>query len=402
MKKITVFIAALAFCGINAQNTNKINYIPGSGLDFGFHNDEYHFNIGGFVQPKYTYSKMDGEKAGHELNVNHAFFTLRGNAVKEKISFELQTDFSLSAPLLDAWVGYHPTENITIAAGQKKSPLNNREMTINEDRLTFAERSLLSTELSNTGREFGGFAEVRIGKGNFKIVPQVAVTSGDGRNSFGSNSRDTDLGGLKYGGRLDIYPLGFFKYQEYLATADVHHEDNFKMVIGSAYSYNKGVSESVGEGHGNFTFYDAQLKIMHPDYRKLYADILMKYRGFSLLGEYANATATKLDGSFIDDKATLMLQPQQISSYLVLGNSYNMQVGYVTRCGFGLDVRYTMLRPEFTDYQNSLMQNVNGYSVGLTKYFVGNSLKLHAAYSNYDWAVSGRESRADLMVQLIF
>ena len=41
------------------------------------------------------------------------------------------------------------------------------------------------------------------------IKPIMAITSGDGINSFGENSLDSDQGGFKYGGRLNIYPMGF-------------------------------------------------------------------------------------------------------------------------------------------------------------------------------------------------
>ena len=41
--------------------------------------------------------------------------------------------------------------------------------------------------------------------------------------------------------------------------------------------------------------------------------------------------------------------PTQISTFLTLGNSYNAQVGYVTKSGYALDLRYSQVTPEFTD-----------------------------------------------------
>ena len=404
MKKILISAVLILSAGLAAQQKTdkRTSYDFGSGFDFDF-KDGYHFNIGGAVQPVYTYDKIGDAKATNQLRVNHAFFTLSGEAKKEKLGFMLQTDFSLTAPLLDAYVYYEPSEHFRTTGGQMKSPLNNREMTINEDRLSFTDRSLLSTTLSRTGREFGVFAEARIGKGNFKLVPQVAVTSGDGRNSFGANGRDADAGGIKYGGRLDLYPMGFFKDQKNLTVEDLYHEESLKMVVGGAFSYNRGASDAVGEGHGTFALYDAGKSVRYPDYRKLYIDLLMKYAGFSVLGEYGKTTARNLDGSFTDANATVMLQPQQISSYLMLGQSYNMQLGYVSKKGFGVDARYTIIEPEFGDYTGNILQKTNGYSFGLTKYFVGNALKLHLGYSNYDLGEAlGHENRADLMLQVIF
>jgi len=113
---------------------------------------------------------------------------------------------------MDAWIGYEPIEQVKISFGQKQTFVNNREMTYREDRLQFVSRSMLSQSLSQTGREFGVFVESKFKLGNtMGIVPMAALTSGDGRNSFGEDSRDSDIGGVKIGGRLDFYPLGFLK-----------------------------------------------------------------------------------------------------------------------------------------------------------------------------------------------
>ena len=70
-----------------------------------------------------------------------------------------------------------------------------------------------------------------------------------------------------------------------------------------------------------------------PDYRQLYSDILVKYKGFSILGEYVISIATNLNGTFTDVSAVSELATSQISEYLALGSSFNVQVGYVTKSG---------------------------------------------------------------------
>ena len=79
----------------------------------------------------------------------------------------------------------------------------------------------------------------------------MAVTSGDGINSFGENSLDSDQGGFKYGGRLNIYPMGFFKANNEYVGHDLLREDNLKLMIGGSSSLNIGASHKVGEGHYN-------------------------------------------------------------------------------------------------------------------------------------------------------
>ncbi|WP_330444471.1 porin [Flavobacterium sp. C4GT6] len=405
MKKIILYIPLILALKLSAQDNvstvNEVKFEQGSGLNFGFDNNNYQFNIGGFIQPGYTYSKFEHQDAENTMKVNRAYFTVGGKALKEKVSFFIQTDFSLSNPLLDAWVAYHPTSNINVTVGQKRTFLNNREMTINEDKFQFTGRSMLSTGLSNTGREFGVFLDGTFSIGNFGFVPQVALTSGDGRNSFGSDSRDADFGGFKYGGRLDLYPLGFFMEGNRNTTADLLHEGSLKMVVGGAASYNDGASNGVGEGHGDFDLYNEDGGLQYPDYRKMYADILLKYQGFSLLGEYANTSATGLEQTFINQAGTVVLQPMQISSMLVLGDAYNVQLGYATLNGYAVDVRYTNLIPEFKDYSSSLMEETKAYTLGLSKYIKGNSLKIQTALSSIEYKTS-KEIRAELLFQIVF
>lgn len=323
MKKVALLIVfSCISILLNAQESeekNAASFKLGTGLNFSFNQGNYQFNFGGFVTPTYSYSKVSGLDAENKFNARNAFLILSGKAVKEKVSFLVQTDYSQSQPLLDAWLAYHPTNNITITFGQKQTFVNNREMTYREDRLQFTDRSLLSQTLSNTGREFGMFVESKFKVGDqFGIAPMVAVTSGDGRNSFGSDSRDSDLGGIKIGGRLDVYPLGYFTEGNNLFSADLAHEQKLKFVIGAAFSKNTGASNAVGEGHGDFFLFDVNGNDNLPDYSQVYIDLLLKYKGFSLSAEYANASADGLDLMYTDEAATQILAPQQISEFLVI------------------------------------------------------------------------------------
>lgn len=383
------------------EERNKASFNLGSGLDFSFNEGNYHFNMSGFIQPNYQSTKMSGTDVDNSFNSKRTFLQFSGNAKKEKVSFFIQLDYSSSDPLMDAWVAYHPTEKITVSFGQKQTFVNNREMTFREDRLQFNDRSFLSQNFSNTGREFGVFVESKFGD-KFGIVPMIALTSGDGRNSFGTDSRDSDLGGLKFGGRLDLYPLGYFKDGNDLTSADLGREDALKMVVGFAGSMNKGASNASGEGHGDFLLYDADGASNLPDYNQLYMDILMKYRGFSFLAEYVNSNASNLDLVFTDANASQLLAPTQISQFLVLGDSFNLQTGYVTESGYSFDVRYENMNPEFENQTASILQDTSAFTIGLSKYFKGNALKLQTAYSNINAASGNDVSTFQILMQITF
>ena len=383
------------------EERNKASYNLGSGLNFSFNDGDYDFNMGGFIQPSYKNIKTSGLDAENNFNSKRTFLQFSGNAKKEKVSFFVQLDYSSSDPLMDAWIAYHPTEKITVSFGQKQTFVNNREMTYREDRLQFIDRSFLSQTFSNTGREFGVFVESKFGD-KFGVAPMLAITSGDGRNSFGADSRDTDLGGLKIGGRLDVYPLGYFKQGNELTNVDLGREETLKFVVGFAGSMNKGASNANGEGHGDFLLYDAKGANNLPDYNQLYTDILLKYQGFSLLAEYVNTSAGNLDLVFTDANATQLLAPTQISQFLVLGDSFNLQTGYVTQSGFSFDVRYENMSPEFESNTNSLLQDTSAFTVGLSKYFKGNALKLQTSYSNINAAAGNDISQFQVLMQIAF
>jgi len=405
MKKLLIYFCVLAVFPVSIMRVsaqNKASFELGSGLNFSLNDGDYQFKIGGMIQPSVRLEAIDGAKPDYYFNVKRSFFNISGKAINEKISFLLQTDFSLGSPLLDAWVAYMPIKGMSIAIGQKQNSANNREMLLMEDKFQFADRSMVSTAFSASGREFGLFVSHRFSLGSVGFEPQGALTSGDGRNSFGVDSRDYDRGGLKYGGRLDIYPLGFFAEGNGDLIADLAHEESLKVALGAAASYNDGVSNSVGEGHGEFQFYDKESNAKYPDYRKFYADLLLKYKGFSLLGEYVSSSATALKGSFINAAGTIPLQPTQISEFLALGSAFNTQLGYVSKSGYAIDLRYDAIMPEFDKNVNSIIQDKTGITLGLTKYFKQNNLKIQGTFSYLDFGAEMESLAGSLIVQLVF
>lgn len=379
---------------------NKASYSLGNGLNFSFNEGDYFFGLTGFIQPGYLNETMNGMEDVNIFSSKRTFLQFEGNALEEKVSFFIQLDFSRSNPLMDVWMAYKPVEQVKISFGQKQNFVNNREMIYREDRLQFVNRSLLSESLTRTGREFGVFVESKFEVGNFGIMPMAALTSGDGRNSFGQDSRDTDYGGVKIGGRLDLYPLGYFKPGNELTSVDLAREDKLKFVVGIAGSHNNGASGVTGEGHGDFFLYDQDGNNSFPDYRQLYTDLLMKYKGFSFLAEYANTSASGIDLVFLDESATEILAPQQISQFLALGDSYNLQAGYVTKNGYSFDVRYGSTTPEFENFADSAISDMTQTSFGFSKYFYDNALKLQASYSIFDPAVGEALNQFELILHI--
>ncbi len=416
MKKLiitTIILLSISYVYSQESERNNASFSLGDGISFSFNEGDYEFNIYGFIKPTYIYNDEKNYTAdGEYSNVfrqfksqnSNLFFT--GFAKDEKLSFTIQMDYSSSNPLVEAFIGYHFNEKTSLYFGQMQVNHNNLEMTHNEDKLRFTDRGILSRTYTNNGEEFGLFFETSFGN-QFVVNPTLAVTSGDGRNSFGEDSRDSDKGGVKFGSRINILPFGDFSIGNRLSTVDLMHEEKPKVQIGVAYSKNIGASNQVGDGHGDFILYDNSGDELFPDYSQLFFDLNLKYKGFSLVLEYADAFASGLDQIYTDPNAFNLLIPQQISEYLVVGDSQGIQFGYFTKNGISVDFIYESLNPEFDSYESSVLRKSSNMGVGISKYLAGNNLKIQASlfkttYENLNNLEDDEFMSGSFMVQIAF
>ena len=416
MKKLiitTIILLSISYVFSQESERNNASFSLGDGISFSFNEGDYEFNIYGFIKPTYIYNDekiytADGEYSNvfrqFKSQNSNLFFT--GFAKDEKLSFTIQMDYSSSNPLVEAFIGYHFNEKTTLYFGQMQVNHNNLEMTHNEDRLRFTNRGILSQTYTENGEEFGLFFETSFGK-SIIFKPTLAITSGDGKNSFGDDSRDSDKGGVKFGSRINIFPFGDFSIGNRLSTVDLMHEERPKVQIGFAYSKNMGASNEVGDGHGDFILYDDSGDELFPDYSQLFLDLNLKYRGFSLVLEYADAFASGLDQIYTDPNAFNLLIPQQISEYLVVGDGQGIQFGYFTKNGISIDFIYESLNPEFDLFENSILRKTSNMGVGLSKYLAGNNLKIQASafrtsYENSNGLDDNQFLSAAFLVQVAF
>lgn len=387
----------MCFTLISKSQDNSFNI--GDGLNITANNGDYKFILSGIIEPQIQYFTHDSESElylNSKLNVMNFF----GSAKNEKVSFFMQTDFTNTNPLVDAWVAIDINNFLKIKMGQSINPSNNREMTFQLGRESFNFKSLLSSEYSMSGREFGLFLDSYFNLFNIFFHPQFALTSGDGINSFGVNSVDEDLGGVKYGFRLDIYPFGK-KNTLFNQLADLNNS-KFNFILGFAGSYNVGASHYNGEGHGDVSLYNSSGDLKLPDYRKIYSDIFLKYNGFSLLAEYGISSANVTNFTYLDQNGINLLVPTQISEFYKLGSGYNLNLSYTTKNGLGFNLRKSTIKPQFETNNNSLTQESTLNSISFIKYVKGNDLKLQIGYTFGDYENSDKHSYMSTSLQLTF
>ena len=406
-KAITLLVVLISFVEYsNAQEIELNKYKFGEGISFSGKDRNYKMEISGYLQP-YIESKkyLDNDDATlyNRMRMRRARLNFSGSSKKEKISYRLQLDLtgggegdaSIGSLIFDAWIGYDLTKRIKLTFGQKATSTDNRELGMRSNTLQLVERSPISGAFASI-REFGFFAEssYKISKQSY-IKPEFAITNGDGINVFGK-----DHGGLKYGGRIDYLPFGLFNNFGQYRQADIERELTPKFVIGANYSYNVGISDRRGSQSGTILYLDAQNKELLPDYVKHGVDFLFKYRGFSLLGEYINASTrvpsgitqrVRLDGTIATAFEDANNNPIPIENYvkgrMMIGEGYNLQGGYVFKNLFSIDGRFSYLQPETVSFLNNAQyyNRSHFYTLGITKYLARNygaKIQLDCTYIN--------------------
>lgn len=352
---------------------------PGSGLQVNFNGGASSFGIQAMAQPMLGWTKTDLDStAAMGTEIRNAFFSFHVADRDRGLSMVVRGDMGAIQPLLDAYVDWDSDSGWKVRAGQFRSPLNNREMTFFEGRLAMTRRSALSRNFTQSGREFGVTVQRSFGNADgFQVVPTLAVTSGDGLNSFGSLSNDPDAGGCKVGGRLDVLPFGPLDLTSSLATQP---EDEFRMALGLATSYNFGASGPTGESHRVWSMYDSDGADQLPDYLKNVVDLLVRYKGASLMLEYVNTAAYGLQGAVTNSSTGTLLMPTEISTYLVLGSAYNVQLSQVLASGWSGTVRFSQMYPEFSDLNaGSVLQVEDVIGACLTRHIEEQAIKIQLA-----------------------
>ena len=384
IKIISLFLFLISF-NINSQSSLN-SYSFGEGISFTADNGSM-IKLSGYAQPHLeikNYNDLEENSSSNRFRLRRLRLRFDGQASNPKFAYRFQVDLSGSSEtgeatgdfLLDAYVSYDITNRIKVIFGQRSTYTDNRELFMNSNSLQLVERSRLTSAFSSI-REFGLFLSGNFrlnGQGSY-LRPYFVLTNGDGINNF-----DKDLGGLKIGGRIDFLPFGLFTNKGQFRQIDVMRELTPKFVIGVNYSHNSGMSSRRGRNSGSILYLNELGQQSLPDYTKYGIDFLFKYNGFSALGEYVKSSSTvptdiiervRNDGS--TSSSFLVNGVQDIESYvngrMMLGEAYNIQMGYLFKSGITIDSRYTHFKADDNSFLNNatFYNRPNYYTLGIGK-----------------------------------
>lgn len=320
----------------------------------------FRFKYGGRIQTRFDVARVlePGAEIQHELYFRRVRLKSDGHLFTPRFGYKLEIDI-IGAQVLDAYLKWNFYENFEIWGGQTKLR-GNRERVISSQNLQFVDRSLLNRQFT-LDRDLGVwlFHNFNAGQGIFRQV--ISVSKGEGLSIWRENPQSIEEG-LDYTARVEYLPFGKFRSKGDYVGSDLEREPNPKLSIGLTYDYNENAVKSRGQ-KGSLTDKNADL-------RSWIADLMFKYRGFSVMSEFVDR---KVHGY---NHPTLEQYNDYISDFYT-GQAFNIQSGYVFKRNYELAVRYTEVRPQ----ENYIYNNLTEYTFALSKYFIGHKLKAQTDFS---------------------
>ena len=250
----------------------------------------------------------------------------------------------------DAMIYYTFNRRFYMGFGLAKLP-GNRETIISSGQLQFPDRSIANSYFS-ISRDFGFFFYYSPNIGQFGINLKGAISAGEGRIGFKSDP------GLCYTGRIELLPFGRFKKDGDFLEGDIFREPQPRLSIGLSGSFNSGAWYTKGET-GNKLFASRDLT-------SLFADLIFKYRGLAVMGEYMSRASA--DPFTYDDEGN--------SQYVYNGVGFNTQISYCFKHNWEIAARYSAVYPSL-DLRNVEDKQEN-IVLGVTKYINRHLTKLQS------------------------
>ena len=379
LRNVVILGCICAFLNTNAQETNAPKF--GKGLFNLIGQDStWTMKIGLRFQTLAT-SKWDVNNGlsnpESSMLIRRSRLKFDGFAFSPKLKYKVElglsnrdqsgaSEYTSNAPryILDAVLKWNFSGNFVLWFGQTKLP-GNRERVISSANLQQVDRSLLNSRFT-IDRDMGVQLRHHFNLTDTFLVKEIfSIAQGEGRNITTGN-----LGGHQYTTRVELFPFGDFKSKGDYKGSDLKFEPSPKLSLGVAYDFNNNASKTRSNQGSYMTndtgFYSTNIST-------LFLDAMYKHQGFSLMAEYANRTADDAfaknsDGSLTGDEVQV-------------GNGLNIQTGYLVSKTVELSGRYTNIS---LDKEITGKGSENQYTLGLSKYIAGHSLKVQTDLSYTD------------------
>lgn len=375
--KITlVAIILFAKTAVNAQESNAPKF--GKGLfNLVGQDSSWTMKIAARMQFLGTSTWEDGASNESNLLVRRARLKFGGYAYTPKLRYKLElglsnkdisgaTEYTNNAPryILDAVMKWNFAENFELWFGQTKLP-GNRERVISSANLQQVDRSLLNKRFT-LDRDMGIQIRHHFNLTDTFIVKEIfSIAQGEGRNITTGN-----LGGHQFTGRIELLPFGNFTSKGDYKGSDLKREQTPKLALAASFDHNNNAVKTRGN-QGSYMVTDTGF--YETNINTLFIDAMFKYKGFSFMAEYADRDAQdpfakNADGSLTGHKVQV-------------GKGLNLQTGYLLKNNWEVSGRYTNIE---LDRAITGEAPESQYTLGVSKYIVGHSLKVQTDISHLE------------------
>jgi hypothetical protein len=392
--KLKFFLSAyllLCIFNVNSQELESPKF--GKGLfNLVGQDSSWTMKIGTRFQFLATSLMQDGESPESGFLIRRARLKFDGYAVTPKLKYKIElglsnrdisgvSAFTGNTPryILDAVIKYNFYQNFVLWVGQTKLP-GNRERVISSANMQQVDRSILNGRF-NIDRDIGFQLRHHFNISKKFVVKEIfAFSQGEGRNIVTGN-----LGGHQYTGRIELLPMGDFTSKGDYSGSDLKREQTPKFAIGVSYDHNNNAVKN-RSNQGSYMYIDgtsddgARGRFFETNINTLFIDAMFKYKGFSLMAEYADRDAKDAIAKNTDGTET--------GDVVQIGKGLNIQSGYLFKNNWEVSGRYSNVK---------LNKNITGkmpenqYTLGLSKFIVGHSLKIQTDVSYIDVANLGEK-----------
>ena len=378
-----------ALINLNAQEIQATKFGKGI-LNIVGKDSTWSMKFGARFQFLATSLMQDGASPESSFLIRRARLKFDGFAVNPKLQYKLElglsnrdisgvSEFTGNTPLyvMDAVLKYKFYKNFELWAGQTKLP-GNRERVISSANMQQVDRSILNARF-NIDRDIGFQLRHHFTISKHFVIEEIfALSQGEGRNVVTGN-----LGGHEYTGRIELLPMGNFTDKGDYFGSDLKREQTPKLALGVTYDHNNNAVRN-RSNQGSYMFIDgtdddgAKGRFFETNINTLFIDAMFKYKGFSLMAEYADRDAKDPIAKNSDGTET--------GDVVQVGTGINIQTGYLFKNNWEVSGRYSSVE---------LDQNITGkdpehqYTFGVSKYIVGHSLKVQSDISLIDVANQG-------------
>lgn len=388
--KKSVFFSGILSLPLFAFGQVEVPGKLGKGIAFTASDSSFSARLNARFQTLYMGEyNLDSEGYSDGITIRRARLKFDGFVFSPKLEYKIELGLS-NQDISGATAEQSNTANIVLDAvgkwnfapgfslwfGQAKLP-GNRERVVSSQKLQFVDRSLLNSRF-NLDRDLGVqlHHESKLGTAVFRQIASLSM--GEGRNITSGNA-----GGYDFTGRLEFLPLGTFMSDGDYVGGDISREPAPRLSVGLTYDFNTNASRERGQLG---SFFEARR-----DLKTLFADAMFKYRGFSAMAEYA-------DRQTIGSPVVASDIAGNVTQAFFTGTAFNIQAGYLFGNDLELAGRYTTIKPEAVTQRDKNQQ----YTLGVSRYFSGHTLKLQSDISLLKEAGDFSEVMYRLQVEIGF